>query len=295
MWQAIRKHPRAVLGAILAHLIFVAILVVSFRFSEAPLMPVGEPQEIIEAEAIDEKVIQAELDRIKATEQRKKDEARKAREAKLQEQRRKEELKKQKAAEEKQRQAEAKKRKEQAAAEKKRLAELEKKRKEELAAEKKRQEAERKRKEEARLAKLEQERKEKEKQEALQAEIARQEAELQKQLEAERLARQAEARRQANLSEINRYRVLIKQEVTRHWNIPATASQDLICEVKVRLIPSGDVVDVQIVKSSGDPAFDNSVEKAVYRAAPLSVPPVESGLFEEFREVVFQFEPRNRV
>ena len=296
MWQAIRKHPRAVLGAIIAHLLFVAILVVSFRFSEAPLMPVGEPQEIIEAEAIDEKVIQAELDRIKAAEQRKKDEVRKVREAKLQEQRRKEELKKQKAAEEKQRQAEAKKRKEQAAAEKKRLAELEKKRKEELAAEKKRQDAERKRKEEeARLAKLEQERKEKEKQEALQAEIARQEAELQKQLEAERLARQAEVRRQANLSEINRYRVLIKQEVTRHWNIPATASQDLICEVKVRLIPSGDVVDVQIVKSSGDPAFDNSVEKAVYRAAPLSVPPVESGLFEEFREVVFQFEPRNRV
>jgi membrane protein involved in colicin uptake len=82
MWQAIRNHPRAVLGAILAHLIFVAILVVSFRFSEAPLMPVGEPQEIIEAEAIDEKVIQAELDRIKAAEQRKQDEVRKAREAK---------------------------------------------------------------------------------------------------------------------------------------------------------------------------------------------------------------------
>lgn len=289
MWQVIRKHPRAVLGAIIAHLVFVAILVVSFRFSEAPLMPVGEPVEIIEAEAVDEKLIQAELDRIKAAEQRKKDEARKAREARLKEQRRKEELKKQRA-------AEAKKLKEQAAAEKKRLAELEKKRKEELAAEKQRQEAERKRKEEeAHQAKLEQQRKEKEKQEALQAEIARQEAELQKQLEAERLARQAEARRQANLSEINRYRVLIKQEVTRHWNIPATAAQDLICEVKVRLIPSGDVVDVQIIKSSGDPAFDNSVEKAVYRAAPLTVPPVESGLFEEFREVVFQFEPRNRV
>jgi len=289
MWQVIRKHPRAVLGAIIAHLVFVAILVVSFRFSEAPLAPVGQPQEIIEAEAIDEKVIQAELDRIKAAEQAKKDEARKAREARLQEQRRKEELKKQRATEEKKRLAEAKQRKEQAVAEKKRLAELEKKRKEQLAAEKKRQE------EEARLAKLEQQRKEEERKKAIQAEIAREEAELQKQQEAERLARQAEARRQANLSEINRYRVLIKQEVTRHWNIPATAAQDLVCEVKVRLIPSGDVVDVQIIKSSGDPAFDNSVEKAVYRAAPLSVPPVESGLFEEFREVVFQFEPRNRV
>ncbi|MDH3948750.1 MAG: cell envelope integrity protein TolA [Gammaproteobacteria bacterium] len=288
MWQAIRKHPRAVLGAILAHLLFVAILVVSFRFSETSI-EFGEPQEIIEAVAVDEKVIQAELDKIKAAEQRKKDDARKAREARLKEQRRKEELKKQQA-------AAAKKLKEQKAAEKKRLAELEKKKKEKLAAEKKRQEADRKRKEEeARLAKLEQERKAKEKQEALQAEIARQEAELQKQLEAEQQARQAEARRQANLSEINKYRSLIKEEVTRHWNIPATAHDDLICEVKVRLIPSGDVVDVQVVKSSGDPAFDNSVEKAVYRAAPLSVPPVESGLFEEFREVVFQFEPRNRV
>jgi len=296
MWQVIRKHPRAVLGAIVAHLLFVAILVVSFRFSEAPLAPPGEPQEIIEAEAIDEKVIQAELDRIKAAEQRKQDEVRKAREARLQEQRRKEELKKQQAVEEKKRLAEAKQRKEQAAAEKKRLAELEKQRKEKEAAEKKRQEAERKRKEEeARLAKLELERKEKARQEALQAEIARQEAELKKQQEAERLARQAEARRQAQLSEIAKYKSLIQEEITRHWNIPATAARDLICEVKVRLIPNGDVVDVQIIKSSGDTAFDNSVEKAVYRAAPLSVPPVESGLFEEFREVVFQFEPRNRV
>ncbi len=279
MWQAIRNHPRAVLGAILAHLVFVAILVVSFRFSEAPLGDFGKPPEVIEAIAVDEKVIQAELDKIKATEQRKKDEARKAREARLQEQKRQEELKKQRA-------AEAKQRKEREAAEKKRLAELEAKRK---------QEAERKRKEQERLAKLEQERKEEERKKAIQAEIARQEAELQKQLEADRLARQAEARRQANLSEINKYRSLIKEEVTRHWNIPATAHDDLLCEVKVRLIPSGDVVDVQIIKSSGDAAFDRSVEKAVYRAAPLSVPPVESGLFDEFREVVFQFEPRNRV
>ena len=304
MWQAIRKHPRALLGAIIAHLLFVVILVVSIRFSESPLVPPGPQPEIIEAQAVDEKVIQAELDRIKAAEQRKQDEARKAREAKLQEQRRKEELKQQRIVEEQKRQAEAKKRKEQEAAEKKRLAELEKKRKEQAAAEKKRLEAERKRKEEAerkrkqeeiRLAKLEQERKEKARQEALQAEIARQEAELQKQQEAERLAREAAARRQAQQSEIAKYVSLIKQEITRHWNIPATAAQDLVCEVKVRLIPSGDVIDVQIVKSSGDPAFDNSVEKAVYRAAPLSVPPVESGLFEEFREVVFQFEPRDQV
>lgn len=281
MWQAIRNHPRAVLGAVLAHIVFLAILVISFRFSAAPDGNFGEPPEVIEVVAVDEKVIQAELDKLKATEQRKKDEARKAREARVQEQRRKEDLKKQKA-------AAANKLKQEKAAEKKRLAELEKK-KQQLAAEKKRKE------EEARQARLEQERKVIEKQEALQAEIARQEAEFQKQQEADQQARQTEARRQASLSEINKYRSLIKEEVTRHWNIPATAHDGLLCEVKVRLIPSGDVVEVQIVKSSGDAAFDRSVEQAVYRAAPLSVPPVESGLFDEFREVVFQFEPRNRV
>jgi colicin import membrane protein len=289
MWQAIRKHPRAMLGAVLAHLLFVVILVVSFKFSDSSLAPVGQPQEIIEVEAVDEKVIQKELDKIKAAEQRKKDEARKAREARLKEQRRKEELKKQKA-------AAAKKLKEQQAAEKKRLAELEKKKKEKLAAEKKRLEAERKRKEEeARLARLEAERKAEEREMAIQAEIARQEAEFLKQQEAERLAREAAARRQAQLSEIAKYTSLIKQEITRHWNIPANATDDLLCEVKVRLIPSGDVIDVQILKSSGDPAFDNSVEKAVYRAAPLPVPSVESGSFEEFREVNFAFNPSDQV
>jgi colicin import membrane protein len=296
MWQAIRKHPRAFLGAVIAHLLFVVILVVSIHFSESPLAPPGPQPEIIEAQAVDEKVIQAELNKIKAAEQRKQDAARKAREAKLQEQRRKEELKQKRIAEEKKRQAEAKKRKEQEAAEKKRLAELEKKRKEQEAVEKQRLEAERKRKEEeARLAKLEQERKEKERQEALQVEIARQEAAEKQRLEAERQAREAEARRQAQQSEVAKYVSLIKQEITRHWNIPATAAQDLVCEVKVRLLPSGDVIDVQIVKKSGDPAFDDSVVRAVYRAAPLSVPSIESGLFEEFREVNFTFNPRDQV
>jgi colicin import membrane protein len=289
MWQAIRKHPRAMLGAVLAHLLFVVILVVSFQFSDSSLAPVGQPQEIIEVEAVDEKVIQKELDKIKAAEQRKKDEARKAREAKLKEQRRKEELKKQKA-------AAARKLKEQQAAEKKRLAELEKKKKEKLAAEKRRLEAERKRKEEeARLARLEAERKAKEKQEALQAEIARQEAEFQKQLEAERLARQAEAQRQAQQSEIDKYKRDIQEKIERKWNIPATASEELKCKVKVRLSPSGDVVVVQILESSGNVAFDNSVENAIYRAVPLPIPPVDSGLFDEFREVDFTFDPRNRV
>jgi len=44
------------------------------------------------------------------------------------------------------------------------------------------------------------------------------------------------------------------------------------------------------VRSSGDPTFDRSVETAVYRAAPLPLPP-DSALFDRFRELQFIFSP----
>ncbi|HID50378.1 MAG TPA: cell envelope integrity protein TolA, partial [Chromatiales bacterium] len=153
-------------------------------------------------------------------------------------------------------------------------------------------EAERKRLEAERQAKREREQREAAEQKARQAEIARQEAELQaRQAEAER---QARLRQQAMQSEIRKHEALIKQQITRHWQIPPGTPDNRLCEVRVRLIPSGEVVDVTITRSSGDPAFDRSVEAAVYRAAPLPVPSVESGLFDQFREVIFQFEPRSR-
>jgi colicin import membrane protein len=111
---------------------------------------------------------------------------------------------------------------------------------------------------------------------------------------AESQAREAAARRAANQTEIDRYKSLLKNEIIRHTIWPPGVNRELVCVVKVRLIPSGDVVDVKIVKNSGNPAFDKAVEKAVYRAAPLPVPSVESGLFDEFRELNLKFSPRDQ-
>ena len=63
------------------------------------------------------------------------------------------------------------------------------------------------------------------------------------------------------------------------------------CKILVRLIPSGDVVSVRIIQSSGNSAFDRSVEMAVNKASPLPVPKSSSGLFDHFREVEFVFDP----
>jgi colicin import membrane protein len=50
------------------------------------------------------------------------------------------------------------------------------------------------------------------------------------------------------------------------------------------------VAGVRIVQSSGDPVFDRSVESAVYKAAPLPIPP-DAALFTYFRQINFVFKP----
>jgi len=288
MWQQIRNNPRAAVLAVLAHVIFIVILLASFNFSEDE--PGGEKApkpEAIRAEAIDEKKIKAEIQRRRDLEKRQqqkiREQARRKKEVQLREKKRLAEKKKQQLAEKKRRQ-ETVKRKQKEAAEKKRKLALKKKQEQEkrLAEEKKRKQAERKRIEE-------EERKQQE-------ELARQEAEMKQKLEADRQRRDAarqQAEYQSRQREISKYLGLIKNAVTRHWTLPSQDMSGLSCKVKVRIIPSGEVIDVQIIKSSGNLAFDRSVETAVYRAAPLPVPAIDSGLFDEFREVIFSFEPRD--
>ena len=40
--------------------------------------------------------------------------------------------------------------------------------------------------------------------------------------------------------------------------------------IQIKMLPTGELLDVAITQSSGDPAFDRSAENAVYRAAPFS-------------------------
>jgi colicin import membrane protein len=61
----------------------------------------------------------------------------------------------------------------------------------------------------------------------------------------------------------------------------------------VELVPTGDVVNVTVVQSSGDAAFDRSAEAAVRSAGRLPVPP-ESAVFERyFRRLSLLFQPED--
>ncbi len=72
--------------------------------------------------------------------------------------------------------------------------------------------------------------------------------------------------------DLARWSVMIGQAVERKWAKPASAPEQLNCEVFVQQLPSGDVVDVRIGECNGDDAVRRSVEIAVQRASPLPRP-----------------------
>ena len=293
MWKSIRENPRAVVYAVLMHLVLLVLLVVGLDWTPKAIKPgVKIP---IEAELVSS-------DELKVIEQRKREEEQQ-RQAAAEAKRRQEEEARQQKAEAEQRAAE------EAAAEKRRQAEIaaqkkaeaEKKRKAEIAAQKK-AEAEKQRKaEEARLAAkkaaAEAEKKRKAEEARLAAKKAAAEAERKaaeaRQREAEEALRaqlaeeEARARAQSALAEYIPY---IQERIQRNWLRPAGSPAGLTCLVKVRLIPGGDVVSVSVVRSSGDAVFDRSVETAVLKASPLPLPE-DTELFKYFREINFNFDP----
>jgi colicin import membrane protein len=85
----------------------------------------------------------------------------------------------------------------------------------------------------------------------------------------------------------------IYQAVRNNWSRPPSARNGMEATLLVELVPTGDVVNVSIVRSSGDAAFDRSAETAVRTARRFQVPP-DSALFERyFRRFTLLFRPED--
>lgn len=89
------------------------------------------------------------------------------------------------------------------------------------------------------------------------------------------------------------YTTGIYQAVVRNWSRPPSARNDMQAELLVELIPTGEVVSVTLVSSSGNTAFDRSAEAAVRKVRRFQVPE-DIGLFEaRFRQFTLQFKPED--
>jgi colicin import membrane protein len=138
---------------------------------------------------------------------------------------------------------------------------------------------------------LDREREEKEQMRRAEAERQRIEAEF-----AETLAQeQADINAQEDEQVANSFMQLIRQRLSDNWSRPPSARKDMETLVEIRLVPTGRVVGVTIVKSSGDIAFDRSVEQAAFKAEQFEeIQKLEARLFEKhFRIVKVAFSPQD--
>lgn len=126
--------------------------------------------------------------------------------------------------------------------------------------------------------------------------LAMEEVDLSAEPEVEQPAVQDPGTEQTNdetAQQVASYQQAIQQAITNRWLIPATArdKDDLVARVRVHLLPGGEVVDVALVSSSGDRAFDESVQSAIRSVGTLPVPSGE--LFHQnFRVMTIEFNPR---
>ena len=265
--KKLRHNPgriRAIVYAVLVNAVAIGLAVVGFRWNMTP----GGDEQVVQAVAIPSEPLRKPEEVDKRVQQEA--EARKNAEA---EKRHQDELKKKQTEELRKKQEEEK-------VKERELAERNKKEAEELARKKKEAEEQ-----EIKIRAAELERKNEEKRQQKLTEQA-----LQEQLAAEEKARHQATFAARSASEVDKYKVLIRQRVSRSWNRPVGIAKGLKCVVRVRLTPSGEVLSAAVVRSSGNPIFDRSVEYAVYKAAPLPLPE-DPALFDNFRDIEFLFSP----
>lgn len=93
-------------------------------------------------------------------------------------------------------------------------------------------------------------------------------------------------------SVVAKYKALITSAIGQHWLIPDTSNKNLSATLDITLAPGGVVLDVKLIKTSGDPALDRSAIAAVYKSSPLPVP-ADATLFDNFRELNLTVRPEN--
>ena len=120
-------------------------------------------------------------------------------------------------------------------------------------------------------------------------------ADQQRQAEQARLDADNRQRAETEAEMVMAYTSIIHDLVQRNWSRPPSARNNMTAVLRIRLMPTGDVVDVEIVRSSGDFAFDRAAGNAVRAVGRFSelqgMPP---RMFERnFRSLLLTFRPED--
>jgi colicin import membrane protein len=145
-------------------------------------------------------------------------------------------------------------------------------------------------------AQREKEAEERQRQQAEAVERERQETNAREQ-QAQREAQASAAEEQASAANqaVQSYTTIIYNAISSNWSVPPSARNGMTVQLKLSLVPTGEVINVEITKSSGDAAFDRSALQAVAKAERFpELQQMPSRLFEtQFRTVFLTFRPED--
>jgi len=106
---------------------------------------------------------------------------------------------------------------------------------------------------------------------------------------AEEKQQMAEHDRQVQ-AEIDKYKALIIQTISQHWIVPSDITKNISCQLIVNVAPGGEILSVDLARSSGNSILDRSARSAVLKSSPLPVPR-DAEIFDNFRQLMLTVRP----
>ena len=93
--------------------------------------------------------------------------------------------------------------------------------------------------------------------------------------------------------EVQEFLGLIQQTISRNWIRPPSARTGMVVTLRINLLPGGELNSVNVIESSGNPAFDRSAVAAVQKAGRFPVPSDPAKFDRYFRSLKLHFNPED--
>ncbi len=90
------------------------------------------------------------------------------------------------------------------------------------------------------------------------------------------------------VAEVDKYRAAFQAAVEDNRILSAVFTGDISCKIRIRLLPDGSIASVNIVETSGNPAYDEMSAQAVHKSAPFPMP-ADRELYDQLRDIVLSF------
>ncbi|BBP03348.1 hypothetical protein TPL01_27080 [Sulfuriferula plumbiphila] len=87
------------------------------------------------------------------------------------------------------------------------------------------------------------------------------------------------------------YKERIRSKIASMLNLPENMVGNPKAVFAVTVLPSGEVAQVKLISSSGQPAYDTAVERAILKAVPLPLPP-DKTVAARFHDLVLPIQPK---